>query len=104
MKDLKIDQSEKYSHLFFLNGLALNLSFFLLRIVFLGFFLCNYIIPTLFNQDYVELINDLGEFRVRWEQGMLGLFLILYLLNIYWFIGMVKGSYKFIKDQKKQKE
>ena len=47
MKDLKIDKSEKYQHKFFINGLALNISFFLLRIVFLGVLLCAYILPTL---------------------------------------------------------
>lgn len=104
MKDLKIDKSEKYQHKFMINGLALNISFFLLRIVFLGILLCAYILPTLIHQDYEEMISSLGEFKVRWEQGMLGLFFILYFLNIFWFITMVKGSYDFLQNQKKLRE
>ena len=46
------------------------------------------------------MIDALGEFKVRWEQGMLGLFFILYFLNIFWFISMVRGSIKFMKLEK----
>ena len=104
MKDLKIDTSQKYGQKFLINGLALNISFFMLRIVFMGILLCAYILPTLIHQDYQEMIISLGEFKVRWEQGMLGLYFILYFLNVFWFITMVRGSYKFVQNQKKLRD
>lgn len=35
---------------------------------------------------------------------MLGLYFILYFLNIFWFITMVKGSYLFLQNQKKLRD
>lgn len=96
MKDLKIDRSEKWAPRFFWNGLMLNITFFFFRVVFLGMLLGVYILPTLITLDYAEAIEALGEWKVRWEQGMLGLFMVLYILNLYWFVTMIKGSYAFV--------
>ena len=66
MKDLKIDQSEKYVKKFLWNGLALNISFFIFRVVYMSILLFMYIIPTIISYDYEEAIESLGEFKVRW--------------------------------------
>ena len=49
MKDLKIDKSDKYAPKFFWNGLILNITFFIFRVIFLGVLLVKYIVPTLLN-------------------------------------------------------
>jgi len=66
MKDMKIDGKEKWKGKFFVNGLCLNITFFLSRVVFLTILLAMYIVPTLIDLDYDEAIESIGEFRVRW--------------------------------------
>jgi len=104
MKDLKIDGKPQWANKFMVNGLMLNISFFLSRVVFLTILLAMYIIPTLVEYDYDEGIASIGEFRIRWMQVMLGLFMVLYLMNMYWFVSIIKGSIAHLKSKKGSKK
>lgn len=97
MKDLKIDRTPEWAQRFFINGFLLGLSFFLSRVVFLTILLSAYIIPTMIDYDYESAKESIGSFRVVWMQIMLGLFIALYLMNIYWFVLIVKGSLSHLK-------
>ena len=91
MKEFEVDNiSEKWKLRFKINGYMLVLTFFLARVVFLGIILINYVIPTLINYDYSTAIKDNGWFKVRWAQTLMILFLMLYLLNLYWFYKILK--------------
>ena len=66
MKDMKIDAKPEWAGKFMINGLMLNITFFISRVVFLTILLAKYIIPTLIDYDYDEGIKSIGEFKIRW--------------------------------------
>ena len=91
----ELDLIEKHDKFHFWNGITLILSFFFIRVVFYGVFLGCYILPAFFNYPYNETAKEIGWFKVRWAQTLMILFIILYLLNIYWFKKLVQGYLKY---------
>jgi hypothetical protein len=60
-----------------------------------------YIVPTLIDMDYDEARESIGSWRVVWLQIMLGLYICLYLMNMYWFITIIKGSIHHLRHPKR---
>ena len=87
MKELGTIESNKRFN--YWNGIFLLGTFFLLRIVFLGVFLGAYIIPTVITYPYKKTAAEIGWFKVRWAQTLMVLFVLLYLLNIFWFTKLI---------------
>lgn len=101
MKDLGLDKTEKWEGRFKMNGYSLILSFFLFRVVFLGVLLIMYVIPTMANYDYVEADKNVGWFKISFFERyiMQALYVLIYVLNIFWFYQLIAGAIKFIRNQ-----
>lgn len=101
MKELDMDNEDKYKSLYEWNGISLVCSFFLSRIVFLGIVIIGYVLPTIFNYDYDSAIKDVGWIKIRWAQLTMILYIGLYLLNIFWFYKLVQGARRYRRAQAK---
>ena len=60
MKELNIDDDEKYKTIFVTNGICLMISFFLSRIIFLGVIIFGFVVPTIIYYDYDSARKDVG--------------------------------------------
>ena len=95
MKELNLEEHEKYKQLFVVNGFLLMLTFFLSRIVFLGVMTFAYLLPTVFSYDYESARRDVGIVKVVWAQLLMILFFGLYFLNMFWFYKLYQGYKKY---------
>ena len=96
MKEVSYDEK---SILFKANGIALIISFFISRILFMGFLLIGYVGPIFLNYDYAQAEKEIGVIKVTWGRTMMFLYGLLYILNIFWFSKLIQGYKKFIKAQ-----
>ena len=94
MKEISFDEK---NIIFNVNGLALISSFFVSRILFMGFLLIGYVGPIFFNYDYPQAIKEIGVVKVNWGRAMMILYGLLYILNIFWFSKLIQGYKKFIR-------
>jgi hypothetical protein len=87
LKELgQLETRQKFNYY---NGIFLISTFFILRIVFLGVFLGGYIIPVVISYPYKKTAEEIGWFKVRWAQALMLLFVVLYILNIFWFTKLI---------------
>lgn len=97
MKELgELDKRKTYNYW---NGILLLSTFFIFRILFIGVFLGAYIIPLLITYPYDKTAAEIGWLKVRWAQTLMVMFVLLYILNIFWFKKLILGYRKYRRTQ-----